>query len=74
MRLGSAKAANKVCSLSLWERVGVRGYGLSKELRPLTRIRYRDPTSPRRGEVNRPLAVVIQPKSSGFKKQEREQK
>src|SRR5581483_1198996 len=57
MSLGSIKAAQKVSSLSLWERVGVRGYGLSIELRPLTR-RFA-PTSPRRGEVNNNAHQVI---------------
>jgi hypothetical protein len=34
MRLGSTKAATEVCSLSLWERAGVRGYGPSLGLTP----------------------------------------
>jgi hypothetical protein len=38
MKLGSnSSAATTVCSLSLWERGGVRGYGLSRNY-PLTRI------------------------------------
>jgi hypothetical protein len=44
--------ATEVCSLSLWERVGVRGYGLSWERHPLTRAF--GATSPHRGEVNSP--------------------
>jgi len=52
-----------VSSLSLWERVEVRGYGISQELRPLTRaelvpgrrkapIRVRDFSPLGRGELS----------------------
>ena len=41
----------KVCSLSLSERVGVRGYGLSLRAAPPHPDRKSDPTSPHRGEV-----------------------
>jgi hypothetical protein len=34
IRLDSNSAAMVVCTLSLWERVGVRGYGLSRETTP----------------------------------------
>jgi hypothetical protein len=40
----------EVCSLSLWERVGVRDYGLSKSNAPSPDL-LRKSTSPHRGEV-----------------------
>jgi hypothetical protein len=42
MGLNRAFAATEVCPLSLWERAGVRGDGLSLEQRPLTRIALDD--------------------------------
>ena len=60
MRLGSAKTASEVRSLSRWERVGVRGYGLSLLRTPspdlhwtMLRIARSKSTSPHRGEVHR---------------------
>jgi len=40
-------SATEVCSLSRWERVGVRGYDLSLEQRPLTRIALQSDLSPK---------------------------
>ena len=42
MGLNRAFAATEVSPLSLWERAGVRGDGLSLEQRPLTRIALDD--------------------------------
>jgi hypothetical protein len=35
-RVSQSRATHSVCSLSLWERGGVRGYALSIEPAPLT--------------------------------------
>jgi len=51
MRLVSVGAAMEVCSLSLWERVGERGYGLSKSNAPSPDLLCKS-TSPRWGEVS----------------------
>ena len=48
--------------LPLWERVGVRGFGLSMEHNPSPGSHLRcDPTSPTRGEVSEPLPVAMGP-------------
>jgi len=54
--IGAYVSTEKVCSLSLGERAGVRGYGASEVRDPLTRRCA--PTSPRWGEVKLRLGAL----------------